>query len=354
MANVREEEFQRYLQLFHDTYLDTAETLMPIRFRPRLLRRSLLPAEVIGYVSTQFGVGYEYGSSGPLNISTRKSSRRIEDALFQVPRRFQDSMPVFQGEGSAILINLNVEGGRYILLDDTADLVTIIKVRVKIGTWTRNVKYAELSAIRSADHWSDVKAVTRAKDEILEALVDLQQLEMAQANDLSSYLDNYKPHRVLVLGDFQPEGRRRLDEIKANLAKLGYYPIFVDEVPDIPHHDLIQKVVAIGSSSRFIVVDDSSRSGHLTEFDEVVTHRWHAIVLRLKGSTSSFMTRGVASSLQTMVEREYDFNSLPSVLTKAVTEVEARIDDRAAKLRALFPWRPSEDSPSDPDTASEP
>lgn len=114
---------------------------------------------------------------------------------------------------------MNVEDGRYILLDDTADLVTIINARVKIGTWVRNVRYAEVSAIRSADHWSDVKAVTRAKDEILEALVDLQQLEMAQANDLSSYLDNYKPHRVLVLRDFQPEGRRRLDEIKANLAK---------------------------------------------------------------------------------------------------------------------------------------
>lgn len=121
---------------------------------------------------------------------------------------------------------MNVEDGRYILLDDTADLVTIINARVKIGTWVRNVRYAEVSAIRSADHWSDVKAVTRAKDEILEALVDLQQLEMAQANDLSSYLDNYKPHRVLVLRDFQPEGRRRLDEIKANLAKLGYFPDF--------------------------------------------------------------------------------------------------------------------------------
>ena len=159
----------------------------------------------------------------------------------------------------------------------------------------------------------------------------------------------YKPRRVVVLGDFQSEGRRRLDQIKDGLTQLRYYPVLVDEVEDIPHFDLGQKLVALGSSSRFVVMDDSSRSGHLAEFSQIVHEGWYVIVLRLKGSHSSYMTRGVAGRLQTMLEFEYEPDDLPWILAKAVGEIESRIGTRSTELSNIFPWNLKESEPQAPD-----
>jgi hypothetical protein len=257
--------------------------------------------------------------------------------------RLRGSPAILNLPGFNTVQDLTLAEGFPFRLGNEADQIRFIGVRARTGGWTRTLRYAEFSAIRTAEHWSDIQAVGRAKDEILEALVDVRQVQTTGAGNLSNYLTAYKPRRVLVLGDFSEEGRRRLAGIKALMTEFGYSPIFVDEVPDIPHFDLLQKLVAIGSSSRFVVMDDSSRSGHLAEFDEVVHQRWHAIILRLEGSHSSYMTRGVASSLQTMLEYEYDANSLATVLAAAMEEVESRISAREASLRATFPWAPDEE-----------
>lgn len=339
MPNVTEQGLQSYLKVFHEAYTETVESLVPAKFRSRLLRQALLPAEIIGYVSTQFGVAYEYGTPGVLQITTTRSSRRIEDLVLAAPPFVRRRPEMFRMLGSdATIAHLTLAEGFPFRLGNEADQIRFIDVRVKIEHWSRILRYAEFSAIRMADHWSAVRAVARAKDEILEAVVDLGQLEVTAASELSDYLNIYKPKRVLVLGDFGREGRQRLADIKAALADMGYSPLTVDEVPDVAHFDLLQKLVAIASSSRFVVMDDSSRSGHLTEFDEVAHGRWHTIILRLKGSHSSFMTRGIASSLKTMVEAEYEASSLPAVLADAVKQLETRIDEREAALRATLPW----------------
>jgi hypothetical protein len=78
VANVTEARMEAYLRAFQDEYLSSVERYLPSRDRDRLVRYSLLPAAVTGYVSTQFGAGYEYGV-GDDTISIRRSSKRIEE-----------------------------------------------------------------------------------------------------------------------------------------------------------------------------------------------------------------------------------------------------------------------------------
>jgi hypothetical protein len=197
-----------------------------------------------------------------------------------------------EGGGTFTFERINVEGFFPLRFSSENTFIRLIDVQFAAQGWTRFVRYAELYGNRRSEFWSEAKAISRAKDEILIALVDLKQSEK-KVISISQYLKVFKQRTVLILGDYSPEGRKRLAAIGESIAHLGYSPIFLDDVPDDFHYDLQQKAVAVASVSRLVIIDDSSKSGHLVEFKDVQYNRWVTILLRLEGSESSFMTHGV-------------------------------------------------------------
>ena len=143
---------ETYLATFHEEYVATVEGYVPEGARSRLTRYSLLPAvQVTGYVSTQLGAGYEYR----------------------------------EGDGGISIIR-----------------GVAASVSFKAGTWSRDVLFAYLFATRQEGFWSEAHAVRRAKDEVLPALLDLQQ-SAARSLDLGTYLRTFEKRTILVLGDFK-------------------------------------------------------------------------------------------------------------------------------------------------------
>jgi hypothetical protein len=59
--NVTDSGLAHYLDVFHKEYSGTVERLIPAHLRGNLLRYSLLgTSSIAGYVSTQYGAGFEY------------------------------------------------------------------------------------------------------------------------------------------------------------------------------------------------------------------------------------------------------------------------------------------------------
>ena len=58
--NVTEEQLKTYIELFISTLKSTAQNHLDISLHNELLHLSLLPAEIVGYVSTNYGVALEY------------------------------------------------------------------------------------------------------------------------------------------------------------------------------------------------------------------------------------------------------------------------------------------------------
>jgi hypothetical protein len=52
VANVTETQLRDYLQTFHDEYVESVERYLSEETRGLLLRYSLLPTHIVGYVST--------------------------------------------------------------------------------------------------------------------------------------------------------------------------------------------------------------------------------------------------------------------------------------------------------------
>ncbi len=214
---------------------------------------------------------------------------------------------------------------------------TLSDVAIKGGSWYRTIRHMELYGDRSAERWSAAEAVSRAKDEVLIALLDQNQLQSRQL-DLGEYLDQFKKRMVLVLGDFK-EGRGRLDAICDALKRLGYDPVLLDDVPDNLDYDLSQKFNAVAHVARFLVFDDSSSAGQLWEMARATGSGLVRLVMREQGRHGSWMSAGQELTSNVVRECEYTVDDLEVAIDSGVAWAESRVKTLATARAELYPWR---------------
>jgi hypothetical protein len=337
--NVTAEELRAYIEAFHRSLESAAFDFLPTEHRSELFHSSLLPARTTGYVSTQFGVAIEYERATETAIQVVRGSARVEDLFLQAPARVRAIGPMFNiiqpGTG---LAKLTLSGGFPFRLATASASVAIEDVVFEIGTWKRVVQFAEVFGNRDATNWSIGKAESRAKDEVLAAMLQLARARERKTS-ISDYIQQYKNKTVLVLGDYDAEDMSRLQKISQALASCGYEPILVKDIPDHPHHDLPQKVVAIGAISRFVVVDDSSKSGHLLEVQLCKQNTWVTVLLRAGGVGGSWMTAGAAHASNVIQELPYDPSSPNQAIAGAVQWAEGKLQELERKFESTYPWR---------------
>lgn len=341
MKHITEEGITKYIEEFHRTLDGVASRFFNLEQSKKLLHNSLLPAKIICYVSTQFGVAFEYIPASSTSIETIRGSARVEDLLVRAPKKLRNLGPLFNIAGSYIeLAQLALDNAFPFRLSDQRASVTLRNVRFtcEAFNWVREIQYAEIYGDRSASTWSVTAAQNRAKDEVLAALFLARQAESKKLS-LYNYISSFREKTVLVLGAYDEEGEKRLSKISKVLRDLGYEPVLIKEVPDFDHYDLSQKVVAIAALSRFIVIDDSYPSGHLVELELCKQNRWITILLRAHGRGASWMTAGVSYFSNVILEKKYDPSDPTPALTEGVNWAEAKLNELKGHLNKVYPWR---------------
>jgi hypothetical protein len=198
-----------------------------------------------------------------------------------------------------------------------------------------HIGFAEVFAERSADFWSKEKAVERAMDEVLQAAVYVSGAERFKTS-IDDFLERFKKGHVLLLGDFSA---RRIEAIKQVVERKGYYAFTLQDVKELSEYDLRQKLTAIASVCRFVVVDDSSRAGQAAEIPIIDFLRVVTIVLRLRGSDSTFVNRPLEATSKVIKEAEYDDNDLEQILDESIRWAESQIGDLSQQYARAYPWR---------------
>jgi hypothetical protein len=339
--NITEDGIKTYIETFLSSLNGTAVKFFSENEAKELLHKSLLPAKIICYVSTQFGVAFEYIPSSETSIEVIRGSARVEDLLVQAPSKLRSVGPMINIGGS----NCGIEGitiadGFPFRLKEKEASVTLRKVRftAEVLRWTRDIEYAEVYGDRGAGSWSKEAAENRAKDEVLAALFIAQQADRKEVS-LHEYISTLREKTVLLLGDYKGEGKKRLDMMVEALKDIGYEPLLINDVQDFEHYDLAQKVVAIGALSRFVVIDDSSPSGHLMEVELCRNNRWVTILLHAEGIRASWMTAGAAISSNVILEKDYNLESTKEVISEASQWAEDKLKEIGKKLNNIYPWR---------------
>jgi hypothetical protein len=346
-ANVTEDQLRDYLLAYHQTYAAVVERMFSAEEISMLRRYALLSNGAICYVSTQFGAGFEYLAPPASGIATTHSRARIEDMFVRAPAALRNVGPMFAGSGSDVTIQgLTLEGAFPFRLGSQSSDIRFIDVRFKAGDWSRDVLWAELYGNRTAEFWSKENAAARARssDDIPVALFQLKEAQK-RAISLDRYLTAFKQRHVLILGDYGDEGLKRLMAISSVVTDAGYVPVLIKDLTDPPEMNLIQKVVAVGAVARFVVMDDSSKSGHLVEWAHPKMNDWIVLVLRLEGSDSSYMTRGATATSSVIREDTYTASNLALVLPNAMAWAETRIAELSREFADTYPWRSDVHSP---------
>lgn len=343
--NLTETILHEYIELFHRTLAETSNQFLAPSQQDLLTHTALLPAKIVGYVSTQFGAAIEYFPSNRTDIQILRGSARIEDLLFAAPPSVRKLMPMFLvQEGDPGFYNTGgIFGGTFqgafpFRLAGVHAGFRVGDAKFEAPGWNREVQFAEVFGNRSAEFWSRENAVSRAKDEVLAALSQTKRAYERKMN-LTDYIAKFKERSVLLLGDYDEAGTQRLRRISAEIMALGYDPVVVSDVPDIAEQDLSQKVAMLGGLSRFVIVDDSTKSGHLTEVQICRTHSWITILLRDNGKGASWMTAGASATSNVLLELDYDASAPDDAVGRAVTWAEVKIRELGKTFDSIFPWR---------------
>lgn len=337
--HVTEEGLRQYIEAFNHTLSACAKKYLPPERLPDLFHLSLLPAKITGYVSTQFGLAIEYEPATETTIKIIRGSGRIEDLFVKAPPRVRSIGPMFRIPGSGCsFAKLTISGAFPFRLTTTEASVSFEDIGFEVGPWKRVIHFAEVFGTRDAESWSVGKAESRAKDEVLAATLQLNRASQRKMS-VSEYMEEFKSKTVLVLGDYDNDGTIRLESLSKTLAALGYEPILVKDIPDHPHHDVPQKVVAIGAISRFVVVDDSSKSGHLLEVQLCKQNSWVTVLLRAGGVGGSWMTAGASHASNVILETSYDPLSPEKAVKKATAWAESKLKELERKFESTYPWR---------------
>lgn len=339
--SVTEKQLIEYVEVFHATLDETASQFFDAEQAKNLHYQLLIPARIICYVSTQFGVAFEYVPATSTSIESVKGSARIEDLLVRAPKSLRNVGPLFKISASNITITeITLADAFPFRLSSQDASLTLQNVRctAEALNWNREIGYAEIYSDRSPEKWSEQAAASRAKDEILAALFVARQAEASEL-ELFDFLSEFREKGVLVLGTYDSEGEQRLASISECLSSLGYIPFLLKEVPDFPHYDLSQKAVVAGSISRFVVVDDSSPSGHLAEVELCRSNRWITVLLRAGGRAASLMTVGASIASNVILEKDYDPLDPSPAVAEAVEWVEEKLQEVKLGFSQVYPWR---------------
>lgn len=359
MPNATPEDLHKYIAHFRRVFVRGALAQFNKGEQKQL---GLLPYlrnyAVFGQVSTERGVAYEFRSVG--SDAFQGTAEPVDQFLATAPPsgRAQEYIVRFAPGSNPTVVQCTFARGP-ILVEDTALLLvrselherrlpiaaqgadaTVVVVESSVGG--RHVHYALLSGDNSKARWSQQVAEREAEAALLRARV-----EMSIDQQKHAPFKRLSEHAVLVLGDFADEGRKRLCEIKRVLRVAGYEPFQADDIEDIPRQDIRTKILTLATVCRFVVMDDSSRGGHIAELPIVEQAKTPLVMLRLSGSFSSMMTKGYSGT--TAYEADYTVETLPVRLAAGIDAAEAMIKQMETTNNAAYrSWR---NRPNDPAAA---
>lgn len=149
-----------------------------------------------------------------------------------------------------------------------------------------------------------------------------------------------KQNTVLTLGSYSGGNLPRLQMVKGIVARCGCDPVLVSDFADIPQQSLYQKMLLLGSLSRFIICDESVASGHLIELQACADIKFVTALLRPHGKAPTWMNEDIAEGRDYMRVFPYESDQeLERIIPEAITWAQKKVEEQAAYYNAKYPWR---------------
>ena len=357
---------QRYVEVLNNQYTKASEDLRP------LLPDHFLPKQEIRvYLVRKTGVAIDYlGMSSKLRIDFQISDRSLDDLIFlptdpPVPAEIgvfhlqpvkvsppdqpirtvklmgsMEGIVLFKIDNAHVFAYsqkiMNENYGRYAFFN--------IYVQRQYPDGTTRSKY-----VRYAELYPDKEMIFTPARAENNAVKDFQDhLDFLKAPNMAPSIQKYvrigeavhqlKKNSVAVLGRDSPPESDLLRRIRDELRALNYHAFLVREEESLAEQTPEEKVKLLTLMSRFCVMEDSTASGHIAEFEYCKTNRVLLILLRRAGHGSTWMI-GDAGLVDFNFIRTFEFSeaNLHEVLVEATRWAEDFLSRRALAYKDYFP-----------------
>ena len=351
MPSIACAELRGYIECLHGELRSLAEHHVPDELRGLIRRYPLLTESVTIRIATTPMpiVAFVYGQSALGSARCVSSVNSIEAQIYGSHPGIDEAATVVSVSGSNCYVGGMTIEGRAIPVRLAAVGASCIVEDVEItrAPWAGRIRWVDLHASLDREYYSTERAARTASTEVLDGLIRVRSLESARVQ-LDYFLREYRKKSILVLGDYSSAASRlRLSRISEALRHRGYAPVLLSEIPDIPHFNNLQKLKHVAMQCRFVVVDDSSRSGQLAEIPEVGSLDVVMPILRMRGSSSSTVTVGMSITSASIHELVYDEHELDVRVVESCLWAEQVLSVRQDKLDSLYPWRGQDRSTDD-------
>ena len=156
--------------------------------------------------------------------------------------------------------------------------------------------------------------------------------------DITAYLQLAKRKLVLLLGSDTGDGLRRLDSMREAIEAHGYHCQLIRDLPEHVEMGLIGKVLFCALSARFVVVENSTPSGHLYELPFVRMAESVIAILQREGHGATWMTEDMIAKHPLLARFKYSDESLSIMVAEAIQWAEGRIAENIKANRGAWPW----------------
>jgi hypothetical protein len=146
---------------------------------------------------------------------------------------------------------------------------------------------------------------------------------------------------VLLLGKDTGSSLKLLNEIKSILEnEYGYYVYLIKEQADKLGESIIQKVLRYALSSKFVIVENTSPSGHLYEIPHI-TKMAECItaILQEQGKGATWMFEDSYAKNRHWSKFIYEPKELSKSIKDATKWAEKTFSDFAKHQKETLPWR---------------
>jgi len=339
MTNVTPEQFKGYWEIFFQELKVAVERYLPSDTLLKIKYLNLMQSKITAIVSSQFGVAAKFMPADKLTVDAIGTHERIEDVIFDCPKEFLRGTVKFKSASSYLQFKtIMLKNFFPFRLTKKEASIAFSGVLFEVGYWSTYAGYTEIFGNNDYENWSPETAKNRALELVLAALYDLKQAEKEDMS-IEDYVAFRREKSVLLLGDYGAEGKPRLEKVRQSLLSLGYRPTLIEEVPDDPYLDLLRKVAFVSYMCRFVVVEDSSKSGHLAEVPICEQNHKVTILLRAGGKPASYVTVGLSKTNKLILEKDYDPASPTPAIKEATQWAEEKLSELKIELDPLYPWR---------------
>lgn len=144
---------------------------------------------------------------------------------------------------------------------------------------------------------------------------------------------------VLVLGKDTGEDLETLQRIKVALEERGFHVYIIKEEPDRVGETVLQKVLRYALASRFVLIENTSPSGHLYEIPHVAKMaECTAALLQQRGSGATWMFEDGYFRHQHWRKFEYDADSLEAAVGEAAEWAQNFNRRFGEHQKLVLPW----------------